>query len=547
VHGTGFLAGTHAKSSSVDLAQTAVGVKWNKGDNLFIKSEIVVTDSSRQFENFIQDWWLDGGADVTFETNVNNHANFDVANDKQLDPNNFGPGGMFEPWDDSEGTELAWTFDAEYQLDGEFFRNIQFGLRYADRDAEFIAGDRQSPDPVDAQGAKDYGQQYLALVDLGGATYLDLKGHYAANADFMNEHKAEIRAFYGRGPNKPESDPLRNFNANEKSWSIYGQTKYLSELGGFDIDGQVGVRVIETERTMGSFGTVGGVQTEFLETTDTTEILPNLSLNLHFTDEVVLRSSISRTISNPEFGDLNPNLFVFPPAPGTPTGSGSGGNPDLDPVESVSSDLSLEYYPKDGGIAAVSVFYRDIKGYISTFSEFDTIDNVSYNISRPFSSGSGNLEGIELSYSKFFTQLPEPFNGLGIQLNYTYVDGVVSLPDGQGDSFETALAGVSKNNGNAVIMFESGNLFARLAYNYRSDYIEGFSSPGIQAEKTVSVRASGRIDASVGYNITENLTVVLDGSNLNDEKFSNYWGSSARSRDRRDPGRTISLGIAYNF
>lgn len=546
VHGTGFLAGTHAKTSSVDLAQTALGLKWNNSDNIFIKSEIVVTDSERQYENFIQDWWLDGNADVSFETNVNNHVNFDVANDKQL-TTNYNPGGMFEPWDDSEGSELSWTLDVDYKLDGGFFNELQLGFRYADRDAEFIAGDRQSSGPVDLQGAKDYGQEYLAPVDMGGATYLDLKGHYAADSNFMLTHKAEIRALYGRGPGKPESDPLRNFNANEKSYSAYGQVIYGTEIAGLDLDGQVGVRVINTERTMSSFGTVDGIQTEFTETTDSTEVLPNISANFHFTEELMLRTSISRTISNPEFGDLNPNQFVFPPAPGTPTGSGSGGNPDLAPIESISSDLSLEYYPKDGGIASIAVFYRDIEGYISTFSEFKEIDGVGYNINRPFSSGTGNLEGVELSYSKFFTELPAPFNGLGVQLNYTYVDGEVSLPDGEGGNFDTELAGVSKDNGNVVFMYESGDIFSRLAYNYRGDYIDSFSTPGIQPEQTNNVRESGRVDASIGYNITENLTVVLDGSNLNDETFSNYWGHPDRPRDRRDPGRTISLSVTYQM
>ncbi len=268
---------------------------------------------------------------------------------------------------------------------------------------------------------------------------------------------------------------------------------------------------------------------------------------MYFNDQTILRSSVSKTISLPAFSDLNPNLFTFPPAPGTPVGSGSGGNPELDPIESLSYDLSLEYYMEDGGIASIALFYRDVKGYISTFSQEEVIDGQPYNISRPFSSGDGTLEGAEIAYTKFFTDLPEPFDGLGVQLNYTFIDGEVNLPDGQGGEFTTELAQVAEHNGNAVLIYETGDLFARLAYNYRGDYIESFTTPGIQEPKTSNVRSAGRIDASIGYNITDNFTVTVDGTNLNDEKFYNYWGNPGRSRDRRDPGRTISVGASYQF
>lgn len=542
---TQFLSGTHGITSAVNIDQVAIGVDWST-DRMKINSEVVRTDTDRQYERFIQDWHY-YGIDLNFISNVDNHTSFNVVQGGTLDPNNFVSGGLFQPWDDSTGDETAWTADMTYNLDSGFFVDLEAGIRIADRGAVFAAGDMGTFEPGNNRPASDFGEDYLIPVDLGGATYLDLPGFVAVDYEYMLANKDAIRQIYGLPAGGPDADPLRGFEASEKSAAIYAQTKYETEIAGLTVNGRVGARVIQVERKLSSFGLVAGDVTLFTETTNETNFLPNASLNLYFSENVVLRSSVSKTISQPAFSDLNPNLFYFPPSPGTPVGSGSGGNPDLDPIESISYDLSLEYYPQEGGIASMALFYRDIQGYISVFSEEEMIDGQRYNISRPFSSGKGYLQGAELSYTKFFKQLPAPFDGFGVQLNYTYIDGEVSLPDGNGSSFKTELAHVSKNNGNAVLMYEAEKLFARIAYNYRGDYIESFQTPGIQQPNTSNVRASGRIDASVGYNVSESLRITLDGTNLNDEKYYNYWGDSARSRDRRDGGRTISLGIAYNF
>ena len=543
--GSQFLAGTHAVTSDVGITQVAAGLKWNNANDIALKSEFVVTDTERQYANFIQDWHY-YGVDVNFVSNDNNHTNFNIEQGGTLDPDNFVSGGLFQPWDDSEGKEFAWSTDAEYLLDMGAFNRLDVGFRYADRKAHFRAADLAAFSGG-GRPASDFGDNYLVPVDMGGATYLDLPGYVAADYEYMLANKNKIRAVYGLMQSAPEADPIRAFDAQEKSAAIYAQTKYETELNGMLIKGAIGTRVVQIEREMSSFGLVDGQQRQFVDESKETDILPNASANMHFSEQTILRSSVSKTISRPAFGDLNPNLFYTPPAPGTPFGYGNGGNPDLDPIESLSYDISLEYYPSDGGIASLALFYRDIKGYISTFSREEQIEGQTYYISRPFSSGEGYLEGAEVAFTKFFKTLPEPFDGLGVQLNYTYIDGEVSLPDGEGSTFQTPLSQVSKHNGNAVLMYEADKVFARLAYNYRGNYIETFAAPGIQTPKTSVVRESGRIDASLGYNISKNLTISIDGTNLNNETFQNYWGLPERSRDRRDPGRTISIGIAYQM
>ena len=542
-----FLAGTHAITSNVDISQTALGVKWDNADNLKLKSEVVYTDSKRDYENFIQDQHF-YGVDVAYVTNDNNHTNFDIVGGGTLDPKSFVSGGLFQPWDSTKGSETAVTFDGEYQLDDGFVSKVTAGIRYATRKADQIASDSiTTSGPGIGQSSDAFGPDYMKPVDMGGASYLNIPGFVAADWEYMLANKGKIRQVYGLSAERPGMDPTRSFFAEEDTTSLFTQAHYSSELFGYEVDGRVGLRASKVERDMRSYGTVDGQIVEYNDGSSKTDILPNANLNIHLMDDLLLRTSVSKTIARPAFADLNPNLSYTPPAPGTPIGYGGGGNPDLDPIESVSYDVSLEYYPSEGGIISASIFYRDISGYISVMSTEEVIDGDTYYISRPFSSGEGHLQGLELAYTKFFKSLPAPFDGLGIQLNYTYIDGETAMPDGAGGEVTSDLSQVSKNNGNATLIYESGPLFARVAYNYRGEYIESFSAAGIQEPGTSVVRESGRIDASIGYNINKALTVTLDGTNLNNEKFYNYWGNPDRSRDRRDPGRTVSVGMSYQF
>jgi iron complex outermembrane recepter protein len=547
VTGTGFLAGTHAKTSTVDIAQNVLGGRWTIGERATLQSELSYTDMDRTFENFIQDWWVTGGVTASFETNVADHTNFDIVGDPQLDPANFHSSGLFQPWDEQDGSEVAWTADYELELDLGVLTMFQAGVRYAAREAEFRGGDLASF-AGDGLRESDYAEDYLQPVDLGGATYLDMPGFFAADYQYMLGHKEEIRAIYGLDTDRPPFNPLnRFFDAEEDTMAGYVQAAYSTEIGGKTATGLVGTRVVDIQRDMHSFGEVDGEVVPVTSDVSDTVFLPNASFNLQLNDDWLLRSAVSKTISYPEFADLNPNEFLFPPAPGTPAGSGNGGNPNLKPIESISYDVSLEYYIPDGGLASVAYFYRDIDGFITNVTETEVIDGTPYNVLRPRSSGEGTLKGFELAYTQFFTFLPAPWDGFGVQLNFTNIDGEISLADGQGGVMTTPPPGVAENNGNAVLLYDGDKLFARLAYNYRDDYIESFFAPGVQEPKSSNVRSAGRLDATVGYRFTESFTITLDGANLNDEKFYNYWGHPGRARDRRDPGRTVSLYASYTF
>jgi outer membrane receptor protein involved in Fe transport len=91
-------------------------------------------------------------------------------------------------------------------------------------------------------------------------------------------------------------------------------------------------------------------------------------------------------------------------------------------------------------------------------------------------------------------------------------------------------------------------LSARLAYNWRSDYIESYNQSGGQPPAVV-VKDAAQMDFSLGYDVNERMTVTFDATNLLDRPVINYFGSASSRdeflfpRDVRSNDRTFSLGV----
>ena len=224
--------------------------------------------------------------------------------------------------------------------------------------------------------------------------------------------------------------------------------------------------------------------------------------------------------------------------------SAASGNPDLKPIRSTNYDASLEWYFAPASYLSGTVFYRDINGYIQNYITDVTIGGLPYQLSSPQSAGSGHLDGAEAAYQQFFDFLPEPFNGLGVQLNYTYIEGSTRSPQFIGGPVVVSpLQNVSRNNGNAVLIYEKYGWSARLAYNYRSRFVDGFNAPSV-AGVLDEVTPANQTDFALSYDFNKYLTGVFNATNIFGANFHNYFGDgTTRPRDIRYQDRTVGVGL----
>lgn len=134
---------------------------------------------------------------------------------------------------------------------------------------------------------------------------------------------------------------------------------------------------------------------------------------------------------------------------------------------------------------------------------------------------------------------------MGILANYTYVDSEANY-DFLGNSVTERLIGLSNGQYNATLYYDDSMLDARVSLAYRSDFLDvGPNSTGNLWEY---VEGSTRIDASSGYNVTENLKVSLEALNLTNAPFARKIDLDAERRFLYNKaGRTFILGARISY
>jgi TonB-dependent receptor len=338
------------------------------------------------------------------------------------------------------------------------------------------------------------------------------------------------------------------FDVTEETMAGYLQ---FSMSGGerFPFRGNVGVRYVDTDQT--NRGWVGQDEGEDfipadpdnpIQTTkrNYSEWLPALNIAWDLTDDWVIRAAANRTMTRPDPIDLSSQINISD-LDDEDDLTGSGGNPNLDPYMTDNYDLSLEWYPEFGGNYGLGFFYKDLKGFISrgTSPELVTIDGVEYiyDIRRPVNTDGGEITGIEF---QFHTPFDDFFDNwlqyFGMNGSFTYVDAEMDavVPD---RNVPISLRGTSEKSGNFVLYFEKQKFGARVAINYRDDYLYQEASDDDRFDEWTEGRTI--VDLNLDYAIRKNMKLRFTANNLTDEHRARFWYTPNNwFSDERHNGRT---------
>ncbi|HKC02179.1 MAG TPA: TonB-dependent receptor [Sphingomicrobium sp.] len=312
-----------------------------------------------------------------------------------------------------------------------------------------------------------------------------------------------------------------------------------------------------------AFANGGGTPNTYRKSFD--DWLPSFNVRFGLNSNNFVRFAYSRAIARPDIGLLRnfvqingPVINTGPDSPyvvyNSPTAAhiaanvvgynfvfqANAGNAGLKPTKSDQFDLTYERYMGRGSSFTVDAFYKRLTDMVA-YGQFlrDFTNNGStqlVQVNGPVNaSGTGKLYGFEANYQTFFTFLPGLLNGLGMQLNYTYVhqSGInnsnlitatsggdvgafgIGQPalGGAGNVIDShQLAGISKHTVNAVGLYEKGPIALRLAYNWRSRYLTQNLDCCIGLP--VFQKAAGFMDGSIRYSLTKFLELSIEGTNL---------------------------------
>jgi len=217
-------------------------------------------------------------------------------------------------------------------------------------------------------------------------------------------------------------------------------------------------------------------------------------------------------------------------------------------VRSTGFDLALEYYLNKSDLFYVAAFNKDVKGFIGNFSEQRTYDGVTYLIRTSKNLNPATIKGVELGFQQFFTFLPAPFDGFGLQANYTYVDSSTpTTVSGLAGSVNAPLTNLSKRSYNIVAMYEKGSFSARVAYNYRSTFVTGFAYYVNTGLLNQEMDGYADLDASLNYNLTKNVQIAVQGVNLTNALRYQFYGSKQVPSNIYLDGRQLMTSITLRF
>jgi len=317
-----------------------------------------------------------------------------------------------------------------------------------------------------------------------------------------------------------------------------------------------GVRVERTETESRAFDIVfedGDLAPELPERTgskDYTNWLPGLQARWAVSETLVVRGAWTNTIGRAQYEQLAPfRIFeVDPDGPDAFEGEVEEGNPNLEPLESMNLDASLEWYMREGGLAAVGIFYKDIDNPI--FTRVTTLEDAEFEgrffteleRSQPQNADSGEILGVELNLQQQFTALPAPFDGFGVSLNYTYTDSEATV-FGRDDKVPFFLQ--SERVGNAALFWQRGGLELRAAVAHRSEYLD---EVGEDADSDLYIDARTQVDLKGSYAFDNGLKVYVEMLNVTDEPLRFLSGGrSDRLAENEIYGWNAIAGVQYRF
>lgn len=318
-------------------------------------------------------------------------------------------------------------------------------------------------------------------------------------------------------------------------------------------------------------------------------VLPSLNLAMNLTDDLILRFAASKAIYLPHLSLKRASQELGAQVTTTNLPDGSypsgwdtdrrgqpldvvrfenytsstvgGSNPHLQPEESINIDLGLEWYFSDVGSLSGVLFTKDMDNLIRKGSARLDTDNPStgevvqvVQADTHENVGKARIDGFEISYQQTYDMLPGIWSGLGLQANYTRLytseDVGANIDTSVYGAFvDLPLEGLSPENYNVIVFFETEKFSTRLAYNFRSEYM--LNARDVIGKRPVYNTDRGVLDYSFTYNLTDSLKVGFDINNLTNEtthtRYQYDQGGSLHPRHYFINDRRFTLRMSANF
>jgi len=457
------------------------------------------------------------------------------------DPASYRYASMLYTLRPFNGALNAARVDAEWARPGSWWHTLAAGLRLARREADNGSGVIAASAAVPAAYASQPGTLAPVPVSLMDGGPASLGGYLAGNLALARDPLA-LRSQLGITAPVPASGSPAIWSLSERSTAAWLMGSFRAD--GLPLDGNAGLRAVHVQTGADGLRSSSGVITPEQDSSDGTDWLPSANLRYRADADSAWRAAASRTITRPGFDQLQPSLTLFRNLVNPAGSTGSAGNPDLQPVRSRNLDLAWERYLAGQGMFTATAFWKWVDGFVQNRTAPETVDGVSYQVTRPQNANPARIQGAELAYQQFFTGLPGAWRGLGMQFNYTYVD---SRTPSAALGADVPLQNLSRQSANAVLLYDYGPWSARTAYNWRSRFLSGTATFAGVGTLPVYVSGYGWLDAALRYQLDPHWSLALEATNLGNTVRRAWYAVPERHQSSWQNDRQLAFSASLRY
>ena len=547
--GVGLRTESRQQADTTDFDQLTADFEYDFSDSMVLTGMIGHAKSKFQEDyfrvnietydatNFSYDFTGDANvAAIDYDIDVTDPNNFFIMTNDRI--RRYG----VDRTNDTARLDLVWTLSEEH--------SFNLGAIYNDREVD--SSQYECGSCVDQTDMAGLGK-VLHYSDIGG---------YGSGTelDFLVLDFNKARAAYGVGDwTLSQGTGVATWVVQEETLGAYVDYNLDSELAGHAFRMNLGVRYVDTSTT------ALGWLTSSISNTEKNSYdnwLPSLNFAFDATEDLVLRAGLSRTMTRASLSSLAPskgysdvNFTV------------SGGNSQLEPLESDNIDLSAEWYFAEQAVLSFAYFHKDIKSFISSPSTEEPLRLVDYpavasvyptqpelldpsliwTYSTSANTDGTKMDGYEIAYQQAFTSLPGFWGNFGFIGNYSYVDATTQVIR-SGETVTVPLEGLSKHSWNGTVYYEVDRWGVRLAVNNRDDYIT--DNTGSNGNIAHGTSGPTHWDMSAFFHISDMWSLTFEGINLTDESerlFTTGDGTMDLVREYNTTGRQFFFGVRANF
>ncbi|WP_446830888.1 TonB-dependent receptor [Candidatus Foliamicus sp.] len=285
-------------------------------------------------------------------------------------------------------------------------------------------------------------------------------------------------------------------------------------------------------------------------------LLPSINVRYRRSKNLILRGAYTNSIARPSFGYLNPtpDAIEIEQDDNEIALAVEAGNPELRPYKSQNLDLAVDYYPGNMGVVSAAAFYKRIDDFVFNADVSSVVDPREYagniavtdiEVLKPLNGRSANLYGLELGWTRQFSDLPGALSGLVLMANATFTqsDADLGLGPDAGRSGESSLPLQADRVANFVIGYEKYGWSVRLSAAYIGKRVAEINLE--DQSNDLYEDGHNQIDLTVKYDVNEQLQLYFNAINLGEEPNYRYYGRSRYSAQYDEIGRSFVFGIAY--